>query len=718
MHETLNETEIEQEINNLRISIQHHDHRYYVLNSPEIGDSQYDNLMHRLRELEEEFPQFLTQDSPTQRISENVATSFSTVLHPEPLLSLSNVFTPDELQLWLDKAVKQYPELETNFILEPKIDGLAVSLVYEKGKFVRGATRGNGQEGEDITDNLRTIRGLPLTVNPIGTKTIPERFEVRGEVYISKFEFDELNKRRAEQNSPLYVNLRNTAAGSLRNLDPKITARRNLSVFIYQLGWTENNDLFDSHQKTIEWLASLGFPTNPLMKNVSDTNQIVDYCKNLEADRDSLNYDIDGVVIKINNLASQNSLGIVGREPRWATAWKFAAEQATTKLRDIKLSVGRTGVLTPYAELVPVFVGGANISVATLHNLDHIQDLDLRVGDQVVVQRAGEVIPQILGPVLSQRTEKSAIFEMPLVCPDCQSPVTKKDAEAAHYCSNVNCQGRLARQVEHYVSRQALNIEGFGEERASLLVRNGCIQSLADIYLMQDKKTQILNFKNRLDRLRQVARKYGKKNDDRLVQHLKRIDQLDKFPGIREKWFQTLNVGLTESKTLPLHRLLIGLGIRHLGETTAKLIAERYRTLTNLRLANYEDILDITGIGEIVATSIYEWVREPYNQILMDKLVSLNVNVEENQIAFGDALQGHKIAITGTLTRWKRPEIQNLIRQQGGEVVTSVSKNTTILLAGEGGGKKRQDAIKQNVRVIDESTFDGMINSIRMEEST
>ena len=312
MHETLNETEIEQEINNLRISIQHHDHRYYVLNSPEIGDSQYDNLMHRLRGLEEEFPQFLTQDSPTQRISENVATSFSTVLHPEPLLSLSNVFTPDELQLWLDKAVKQYPELETNFILEPKIDGLAVSLVYEKGKFVRGATRGNGQEGEDITDNLRTIRGLPLIVNPIGTQTIPERFEVRGEVYISKFEFDELNKRRAEQNSPLYVNLRNTAAGSLRNLDPKITARRNLSVFIYQLGWTENNDLFDSHQKTIEWLASLGFPTNPLMKNVLDTNQIVDYCKNLEADRDSLNYDIDGVVIKINNLASQNSLGIVG----------------------------------------------------------------------------------------------------------------------------------------------------------------------------------------------------------------------------------------------------------------------------------------------------------------------------------------------------------------------------------------------------------------------
>ncbi|MDG1840399.1 MAG: NAD-dependent DNA ligase LigA, partial [Dehalococcoidia bacterium] len=688
MHETLNETEIGQKINNLRISIRYHDHRYYVLNSPEIGDSQYDDLMHQLRKLEQDFPQFLDQDSPTQRISANVATSFSTVLHPEPLLSLSNVFTAGELQLWIDKALRQHPELETSFVLEPKIDGLAVSLVYENGKFVRGATRGNGQEGEDITANLRTIRGLPLTLTHSGAQKIPDRFEVRGEVYISKIEFTELNKRRAKQNSPLYVNLRNTAAGSLRNLDPKITARRNLSVFIYQLGWTESSHLFDSHRETIEWLTSLGFPTNPLLKTISDVDEIVDYCKNLEAERDSLNYDIDGVVIKINSLASQNSLGIVGREPRWATAWKFAAEQAITELRDIKLSVGRTGVLTPYAELVPVFVGGANISVATLHNLDHIQDLDLRVGDHIVVQRAGEVIPQILGPVLSQRPQTAVAFDMPLTCPDCQAPIVKKAAEAAHYCSNMNCQGRLARQVEHYVSRQALNIEGFGEERASLLVRNGCIKSLADIYLMQDKKTQILDFKNRLDRLRLIARKYGKNNDTKLVRYLKRIDQLDKFPGIREKWFQTLEGGLTESKTLPLHRLLIGLGIRHLGETTARLIAERFRTLASLRSASQEDILAITGIGEIVASSIYEWVHESNNQILMDKLISLNLNVEENQIAFGDTLTGHKIAITGTLTRWKRSEIQNLIRQQGGEVVASVSKNTTLLLAGDKKKKK------------------------------
>lgn len=716
MHEQLNETQIEQEINDLRVSIRYHDHRYYVVNLPEVGDSQYDELMQRLRKLELDFPQFIVQDSPTQRISVNIATSFSTVSHPEPLLSLSNVFAPDELQLWLDKAVRQYPELEMDFILEPKIDGLAVSLVYEHGKFVRGATRGNGQEGEDITNNLRTIRGLPLTVERSGVQTIPDRFEVRGEVYISKTEFKNLNDQRAQENSPLYVNLRNTAAGSLRNLDPKITAGRNLNVFIYQLGWTESNDLFHSHKETIEWLTSIGFPTNPLLKTATDVNEIVDYCKDLEDQRPSLNYDIDGVVIKINSLASQNSLGIVGREPRWATAWKFAAEQAVTKLRDIKLSVGRTGVLTPYAELTPVFVGGANISVATLHNLDHIKDLDLRIGDHVIVQRAGEVIPQVLGPVLSQRTENCFEFEMPLVCPDCKAPTIKKEVEAAHYCSNTNCQSRLARQVEHYVSRQALNIEGFGEERASLLVRNGCIQSLADIYLMQDKKTQILDFKDRLDRLRLIARKHGKKDGDKLARYLRRIDQLDKFPGIREKWFETLNNGLTESKTLPLHRLFIGLGIRHLGETTARLVAERFRTLGNLRSADYGDILSITGIGEIVAKSIYEWVHELDNQILMDKLISLNLNVEENQIVFGNTLEGHKIAITGTLTRWKRSEIQNLIRQQGGEVVTSVSKNTTLLLAGEGGGKKRQEALNHEVKVVDELTFDRMVNSTRLEE--
>jgi DNA ligase (NAD+) len=716
MHETLNETEIAQEVSDLRVSIRYHDYRYYVLNQPEVGDSQYDELMQRLRKLEQNFPQFLAQDSPTQRISGNIATSFSTVSHPEPLLSLSNVFGPDELQIWLDKALRQYPELETNYVLEPKIDGLAVSLVYENGKFIRGATRGNGQEGEDITTNLRTIRGLPLTVEQSGARVIPGRFEVRGEVYISKTEFKNLNDKRTQQNSPLYINLRNTAAGSLRNLDPKITASRNLNLFIYQLGWTERNDLFGSHKETIEWLTSLGFPTNPLLKTATDMDEIVDYCKKIENERSSLNYDIDGVVIKINSLASQNSLGIVGREPRWATAWKFAAEQAITELRNIKLSVGRTGVLTPYAELAPVFVGGANISVATLHNLDHIQDLDLRIGDHVIVQRAGEVIPQVLGPVLSQRTETCVVFEMPLVCPDCHAPIVKRDDEAAHYCSNANCQSQLARQVEHYVSRQALDIEGFGEERASLFVRNGCIRSLADIYLMQDKKTEILDLKDRLDRLRVKARKHGKKDGDKLSRHLRRIDRLDKFPGIREKWFQTLENGLIESKTLPLHRLLIGLGVRHLGETTARLVAERFRTLTNLRSANYEDILTITGIGEVVANSIFEWVHKPNNQILMDKLTSLKVNSEENQIVFGETLEGQKIAITGTLTHWRRSEIQNLIRQQGGEVVTSVSKNTTLLLAGEGGGKKLQDAMTHKVKVVDELTFDRMINSIRLEE--
>lgn len=656
-------------VEELRTQIRYHDYRYYTLAQPEIGDSQYDALLRELRALEDEFPELITPDSPTQRVSGEPAEGFAVVEHREPMLSLSNVFERDELLAWYRRMVRLVERNDFVYVCEPKIDGLAISLVYRDGRFEYGATRGDGLRGEDITSNLRTIRSIPLVLQA-DARSLPTAFEVRGEVYLSKQEFRRLNEQRAEAGEQLYMNPRNTAAGSLRQLDPRVTASRRLDVFIYQLGWVDGDRPVTSHSEAITWLRSLGFTTNPLTETFSDVEQVAAFCESWVERRDALEYEIDGVVIKVDDLATQRALGIVGREPRWATAWKFPAEQAVTRLRDIQVSVGRTGVLTPFAVLEPVFVGGVTVSMATLHNLDHIRGLDIRAGDDVIVQRAGDVIPQVVGPVLSRREGDLPVFEMPSTCPVCGTPVAHDDGEAAYYCPNRECPTKLARLIEHFTSRGALDIEGFGEERSAMLVDRGFVTSLADLYDLPEKREQLLQVE-----------------------------------GIGAKTLDAMFEELEKSKRQPLHRLLIALGIRHVGGETARALARHFGSMQALHEASVDEIKGVDGVGPIVAEAVHEYLHDEEYERLIDALAAHGLRMDEDVAARGGILEGETIVVTGSLERWSRNEVEELIKSLGGKVTGSVSKKTSFVVTGEGGGSKRDKAEALGVELKDEAAF-------------
>ncbi|MCH7945209.1 MAG: NAD-dependent DNA ligase LigA, partial [Armatimonadetes bacterium] len=460
----------------LRSEIRYHDHRYHVLSEPEIGDTEYDRLLRSLLDLEAEFPEFVTPDSPTQRVAGTPVAEFGVVEHREPMLSLGNVFDSDELRAWYARLQRELDLDDVALVCEPKIDGLAISLVYEDGALTVGATRGDGLRGEDITQNLRTIRALPLSTR---LSSPPPAFEVRGEVYMSKAEFARLNDERAAAGEQLYMNPRNTAAGSLRQLDPAVTAQRGLELFMYQIGWVEGAEPPSRQSEALEWMSRAGFPTNPHARRVDDIEAAARLCEEWRERRDDLDYVIDGVVVKVDEFSLQRQLGSVGREPRWATAYKFPAEQAVTRLLRIDVSVGRTGVLTPFAVLEPVFVGGATVSVATLHNEDQVHQKDVRPRDDVIVQRAGDVIPEVVGPVLSRRKgRRLRRFKMPTTCPSCGTAVTKDEEAAATYCPNRRCPAQIARRVEHFTSRGAMDIEGFGEKLSHRLTK--CRQTRVD----------------------------------------------------------------------------------------------------------------------------------------------------------------------------------------------------------------------------------------------
>ena len=657
-------------IEELRTQIRYHDHRYHVLAEPEIGDSQYDALLRELRALEEAHPDLITPESPTQRVAGEAAAGFAVVEHREPMLSLSNVFDREELFAWQKRMVRLIEREDFRFVCEPKIDGLAISLVYREGRFEYGATRGDGLRGEDITSNLRTIRSIPLVLHA-DPSTLPAAFEVRGEVYLSKEEFRRLNEQRAEAGEQLYMNPRNTAAGSLRQLDPRITASRRLDLFVYQLGWVEGDRPVSSHSKAIAWLRSLGFPTNPLTETFDSAEEVATFAEGWVERRDALDYDIDGVVIKVDDLAMQRTLGVVGREPRWATAWKFPAEQAVTRLRAIQVSVGRTGVLTPFAVLEPVFVGGVTVSMATLHNLDHLRELDIRPGDDVIVQRAGDVIPQVVGPVLSQRKGRDLpVFEMPTECPVCGTPVAHDEGDAAYYCPNRACPTKLARLIEHFTHRGAMDIEGFGEERSAMLVERGFVTSLAGLYDLPDKREELLA-----------------------------ID------GIGPKTLDAMFEELEKSKRQPLHRLLIALGIRHVGSETARALARHFGSMQALRDATLEEIQAVDGIGPIVAEAVYEYLHDEEYAALIDALVARGLRMDEDVAARGSLLDGETIVVTGSLERWSRNEAEELIKSLGGKVTGAVSKKTSFVLAGDGGGSKRDKAEALGVELKDEDAF-------------
>ncbi len=665
------------EIEELRPLVRYHEHRYHVLDDPEIGDSDYDALYRRLVDVEARFPELITPDSPTQRIGGAVAEGFEVVEHREPMLSLSNAFDGDELRAWYARVLRLLEAESVALVCEPKIDGLAISLVYRDGALEVGATRGDGLRGEDITANLRTVREIPLRVHG---DDVPPAFEVRGEVYLSREEFDRLNAEIARANAelaegkrpqPLYMNPRNTAAGSLRQLDPKVTKQRRLQLFVYQMGWTEGAAPPASQSAALDWLREAGFPINPHAQRFEGIDDAVAFCEAWVRRRDELPYAIDGVVVKVDDVGEQRQLGVVGREPRWATAYKFPAEQAVTRLRDIQVSVGRTGALTPFAVLEPVVVGGARVSVATLHNAEQVQAKGLLIGDDVIVQRAGEVIPEVVGPVLAAREgreDELRPFEAPERCPVCETPVATDGPSAR--CPNLRCPPRVARTVEHFASRGAMDIEGFGEKLAASLTELGFIHSAADIYGLHERRKELLALK-----------------------------------GIGEKTLDNLFAQIEASKQRPLRRLLVALSIRHVGAETARDIAVHFGDMAHLRTAGVEEIEAIDGVGPIVAQALHEYLDDDANAAEIARLAEAGVRMDEDTSARGGPLEGDIVVVTGALERWSRNEAEALIKELGGRVSGAVGKQTSYLLAGAGGGAKRTKAEELETLILSEDEF-------------
>jgi DNA ligase (NAD+) len=670
----------------LRSVINYHNRLYYELDRPEIPDTVYDELMNELRAIEARFPELITPDSPTQRTGAAPLTTFEVVEHRVPLLSLSNCFSEAELQAWHRRAADRIGTGAFRITTEPKIDGLAIALVYENGRFAQGATRGDGFRGENVTANLRTVTTIPKTL----TGDFPERFEVRGEVYMSKSGFEQMNAAIGEHNIerekqgrkplPLYANPRNAAAGSVRQKDPSVTAGRPLAMFIYQLGWCEGARP-ESHYETLRWLAGMGFAVNPEMRlhpGLEDVHERIGWWGH---QRERLDYDIDGVVLKLDDTRDWERLGYVGREPRWATAFKFPPQQRTTKLRRIEVNVGRTGVLTPFAVLEPVVVGGATVSMATLHNEGDIRRKDIREGDTVVVQRAGEVIPQVVGPVLSLRTGEEREWSMPGECPVCGTAVSREENEAAYYCPNGSCPAQQIRMIEHFASRGAMDIEGLGERMAYTLFDSGLATDVAAIYDLTPARLMSL-------------------------------------PGIKDKGAANLINGIEASKQRPLPNVLFALGIRHVGFETARLLAEHLGSLEALLEVDAEKLQEIEGIGPVVATSIAGWAERPENKDIVRRLVERGVNpvFARTSAGAGGRLEGVTLVVTGRLETMSRGEAEDTIRRLGGKVGSSVTKGTDFLVVGADAGSKLAKAQQLGTRVLDEDGFERLIAGEAVEK--
>ncbi|HET9201359.1 MAG TPA: NAD-dependent DNA ligase LigA, partial [Dehalococcoidia bacterium] len=579
------------------------------------------------------------------------------------LLSLANAFSGDELRAWHRRTSALAEREDFKMVAEPKIDGLAVALVYENCRLVQGATRGNGSVGEDITQNLRTLKSVPLTI----AKGAPPRFEVRGEVYMSKAGFERLNAERAEQGLPLFANPRNSAAGSLRQLDPRITAGRPLDIWLYQLGWVDDGVQLASHWDSLEWMKSLGFRINPYVKLFDDLGKVVAYTETWTEKRETLDYEIDGVVIKVNELGLQRQLGTVGREPRWAIAYKFPPTQATTTLLDIQVNVGRTGSLNPFAVLEPVRVGGVIVKLATLHNEDDINRKDIRIGDTVIVQRAGDVIPQVVAPVANRRTGKERKFKTPKKCPVCRGDVVRPEGEAMSYCTNKACPAQMMRWIEHFAG--AMEIDGLGEQRVRTFVQNGLISDPGDIYSVTKEQ----------------------------------LTSLDKFA---DKSAEALLASIEGSKQRPLMQLLSALGIRHVGWEVADQVAGHFGSLDALMNASVDDISSIPGIGPKIAQSIRAYFDEERNVAIVEKLKAAGVRTVGEKLAAREGpLSGLNFVLTGGLESFTRDQAEKRIKSLGGNITSSVSKKTSYVVAGESPGSKLAKANELGVEVLDESGF-------------
>ncbi len=657
-----------------------HGHQYYVLDKPLIADAEYDRLFRALQAIENQFPALRTPDSPTQRVGGAVLEGFQKHQHPQALLSLGNVFSEGDLRAWYDRCVKgllpTFGETQPELLVELKIDGLAIALTYENGFLVTGATRGDGQTGENVTENIKTIRNIPLHI-PALQKTnlppVPEQIEVRGEVYMRKSDFQKLNKRLAEAQKPLIANPRNGAAGSLRQLDSKLTAKRPLSFFGYGIGPVSGElprGLFEMEQQLEDW----GFPINPHRKkclNLAEVTKLISYWTE---NRETLDYEIDGLVIKINRFDHQQTLGFVSNAPRWAVAYKFPSLEVTTRLENIELSIGRTGVVKPVAILSPVSIGGVVVSRATLHNEDYITSRDIRIGDTVLVKRAGDVIPQVVQAITEARAGTEHAWDFKQACEKAGIPVQRFAGEADYYTTLTNTPEQLTAAIEHFTSREAMDIEGLGGKMAALLVEKGLVKSLPDLY------------------------------------HLKKEDLLD-LPAFADKKAQNLLDGIEASKNRRLARLIWALGIRFVGQTTGQLLVPYFATLGELLAATSEDLQKIEGIGPKIAESIASWGQIQQNQLLIEALKNAGVRTERlpDEAPLPKTtdlpLSGKTFVITGTLPTMSRTEAAQRIQQAGGKVTDSVSKKTDALVAGENAGSKLEKANKLQIPVLDETAL-------------
>ena len=666
-----NSDKARQRIEELRKTLNYHNYRYYVLDSPEISDAEYDELMKDLKQLEAEHPDLVTPDSPTQRVGAPPVEAFGVVEHPQPLLSLANAFSYEELEAWHKRVSNLLGGRQFDFVCEPKMDGLAVALTYVDGLLVTGATRGDGYRGENITQNLKTVRSIPLSV----PGEAPPRFEVRGEVYLPKAGFKKLNADRAREELPLFANPRNAAAGSVRQLDSSITARRPLDIFVYGLGWAEGRAVPDTHWEIMQWLKSLGFKTNPSIALVRSLAEVEEYYQGWAQRREMSPYDADGIVAKINSIALQQELGTVAHEPRWAIAYKFPAVQGTTRLLDIGINVGRTGSLNPYAVLEPVRVGGVTISSAALHNEGDIHRKDIRIGDWVVVQRAGEVIPEIVEPIVSRRTGKEKIFRIPNQCPVCGSEVIKPEGEAMHRCTNAACPSQALERIKHFVSRGAMDMDGVGEKLCQALFEAGLIKDAADLYYLTRE-------------------------------HLLSLERM------ADKSASNVLKSIEKSKNRPLDRVIFSLGILHVGGQYAELLAEHFTSIDGLAKASEEELSSIPSIGPKIAEGIVTFFRQAGNKQIVEKLRKARVKLETEKVEnVGEGLvpslplAGLEFVLTGKLETLPRSEAEAKIKALGGKAGSDVTRKTSYVVVGADPGSKLAKAEKLGTTTINEAEF-------------
>jgi len=659
--------DIKQRIANLIEIINQANYDYHTMDTPSISDQQYDQYLKELISLESKYPEYKLEDSPSQKIGGTILSGFEKVTHSVPMMSLSNVFNEDELKQFderIQKVVRDY-----SYVTELKIDGLAVSLTYEKGLFVRAATRGNGVIGEDVTKNVKTIKSLPLRLSE------PVDIEVRGEIYMPHKSFNQVNEQRLSQDEALFANPRNAAAGTIRQLDSKVVASRNLDLFIYTI--VDASHVVNTQKEALDYLIKLGFKVNPNYQLVFGIGALINQIEDYDRLRKSLSYDTDGVVIKVNEFELYSTIGYTSKFPKWATAYKFQAEQVETILKDITFQIGRTGVVTPVAELEPVLVSGSTVARATLHNEDYILAKDIRVGDTVLVHKAGEIIPEVIEVIKSRRTHQQP-FKMIETCPVCEEQVTRKPGEADHYCSNPSCPGRNINTLIHFSSRAAMDIDTLGERVVETFHELGYLNTISDIYLLKNFSTE-----------------------------------LKELPGFGEKKVENLLYAIENSKLQSFDKLIFGLGIKHVGAKVAKVLVKNYPSMELLKKATLEELNSIPDIGEMIAQSIVSYFADPHHQALIEQLEQLGLNmIYEKGEQIEHPFNNKTIVLTGKLEIFSRDQASDLIEKLGGKVSSSVSSKTDFVVAGEDAGSKLKKANELGVKVIDEQTFKGMVDGL------